>query len=168
MENADKISWIAQIFQNPIADAIIFVGLIALVIILAVLGNKGLLKINVKGVTLGNDETERMIVRQQVEYAKAAVDTFVESIGYSVDNRYRARYISELALDIIIESICYNHIVKDSFYIDGKVDKIWAIIMKYAASDEYKTDEFKNKVSTEVRKCFEHLVDLRKYYKENK
>lgn len=157
-------SWIGQVFGNPIAAAIVIVGILAIIVTVAILGKKGLLRVSIKGINIGNGETERMICRQQVEYIKAAVDTFIEKVGYTVENRYRARYISELAIDVLVEAVMYNHIVKDSFYIDGKVDKIWSNIMKYAISPEYKTDEFKEKVANDVRKCIEHLVDLRQYY----
>lgn len=161
-------SWLAGMFSNPVADAILIIGILAIIITLAILSKKGLLKLSIKGLSIGNGETERMICRQQVEYIKAAVDTFLEANGYTVENRYRARYISELAIDVLVEAVMYNHITKDTFYIDGKIDKIWSCIMKYSISPEYKTEEFKSKVSNEVRKCIEHLVDLRKYYQEKK
>lgn len=160
----EKASWLAEIFSNPVASAILIVGILAIIITVAILGKKGLLSISVKGINIGNGETERMICRQQIEYCKAAVDTFIEKVGYTVDNRYRARYISELALDVLVESICYNHITTDSFYINGKVEKIWALVMKYAITPDYKTEDFKNKVSNEVHHCIEHLVEIRSYY----
>lgn len=160
----DKASWLSDIFSNPIASAILIIGILAIIITLGVLGKKGLLRVSIKGVSIGNGETERMICRQQIEYCKAAVDTFIEKVGYTTDNRYRARYIAELALDVLIESICYNHITTDSFYINGKVEKIWALVMKYAITPDYKTEDFKDKVSNEVHHCIEHLVEIRKYY----
>lgn len=161
----DKASWLSDIFSNPIASAILIIGILAIIITLGVLGKKGLLRVSIKGVSIGNGETERMICRQQIEYCKAAIDTFVEKVGYTVENRYRARYISELVLDLCTEMIVYNHIDAESdFYWRNKAEKAWSIIVKYAITPEYKTDAFKASVFEEMKKLVVHLVEIRSYY----
>lgn len=163
--NNNDTSWIGQVFGNPIASAIVIVGILAIIVTVAILGKKGLLRVSIKGINIGNGDLERTIVRQQIEYTKSIVDTFVEKIGYSTENRYRARYISELVLDLCTEMIVYNHIDAESdFYWRNKAEKAWSIIVKYAISDEYKTDAFKASVFEEMKKLVVRLVEIRSYY----
>ena len=163
--NNNDTSWLAGMFSNPIADAVLIVGILAIIITLAILSKKGLLKLSIKGLSIGNGDLERTIVRQQIEYCKAAVDTFLEANGYTVENRYRARYISELVLDLCTEMIVYNHIDAESdFYWRNKAEKAWSIIVKYAITPEYKTDAFKASIFEEMKKLVVHLVEIRSYY----
>lgn len=162
----EKTSWLAGMFNNPVADAILIIGIIGIVTVLAVFGKKGLLSVNIKGVSIGNGELERTIVRNQIDYCKSAVDAFVNSLPETEENKWRRRYIGELIFDVFVECISYNHINKSNFYIDNKTEKIWATIIKYSNEDEYRTQEFRNHISNKSREVFERLVDIRDYYSQ--
>lgn len=141
------------------------VGIGMLVALLAFLAKKGIISFKGKGLSIGNGDLERSILRQQIEYTKSIIDTFVEKVGYTEENVYCARYVSELVLDLCIEMIVYNHIDAESdFYWRNKAEKAWSIIVKYAASDRYKTDAFKVSVFEEMKKLITHLVEIRIYY----
>ncbi len=161
----EKASWLAEL--NPVSVGIICIAIITLVIIISILIKKGILRFKGKGFVIGNDN-ERTIVRSQVDYCKAQCYSFMSSNNIEENNKYLARYITELVFDELVSAIMYNHISKDNVYIINKIEIIWSIIVKYAKSDYYKTDEFKNKISLEVRKTIEHLVDIRKYFLEEK
>lgn len=143
----------------------VVVGIGALVILFAVLAKKGLISFNGHGLNVGTGDLERSIVRQQIEYTKSIIDTFVETVGYTEENLYRARYVSELILDLCTEMIIYNHIDAESdFYWRNKAEKVWSIIVRYADSDKYKTDAFKVTIFEEMKKLITHLVEIRRYY----
>lgn len=161
----EKASWLAD--MNPISMGIVCAALLALVVILAVLVKKGILRFKGKGLTIGNDG-ERTIVRSQVDYCKAQCYSFMSSHKIEENNKYLARYITELVFDELVSAIMYNHISKDNVYITNKVEIIWSIIIKYAKSDCFKSEDFKNKVASEVRETIEHLVDIREYFLEEK
>lgn len=141
------------------------IGIGALVILFAALVKKGLISFKGHGLNIGTGDLERSIVRQQIEYTKSIIDTFVEKVGYTEENLYRARYVSELILDLCTEMIIYNHIDAESdFYWRNKAEKVWSIIVRYAASDKYKTDAFKVSIFEEMKKLINHLVEIRRYY----
>ncbi len=140
--------------------------LLLLILVLTLLSKSGLIKYKGKGLTIGNDENTRKIVRQQTEYCKAAVDTFIASINGEKVDKWKKRYIGELCNDVFVDAICYNHITRDVFYIENKVDKIFAIISKYSNLDEYKTNEFRLQVYEQVSKVINKLVDIKEYYEK--
>ena len=48
----------------------ILVTILLLVVVLAILGKKGLFSFDLKGIKMGSSENERTIIRQQSEWAK--------------------------------------------------------------------------------------------------
>lgn len=141
----------------------------ALVILLGVLAKKGLIAYKGKGLSVGSADSERTIVRQQIEYTKTAVEIMTNQLitAFESADEWRVRYICELIYDVYIEAISFNHITKDSFYIETKADKIWAIIQRETVTENFKNDEFKRTVYNECKKVIEKLVDIKEYYSKS-
>lgn len=142
------------------------VGIGMLVALLAFLAKKGIISFKGKGLRIGSAENERVIVRQQIEFCKTQTETMANYIisSYKGTDEWRIKYICELVYDIWIEAISYNHITKDSFYIQNKFEKVWAVILKETFTERFSSEEFKKIVFEECKKVVERLVDIKDYY----
>lgn len=142
------------------------IGIVALVILFAVLVKKRLISFKGHGLSVGTAESERAIVRQQIEFCKTQTETMANQLidQHKDADEWRIRYICELVYDIWIETISYNHITKDSFYIQNKFEKVWSIILKESFTESFSNDEFKKVVFEECKKVIERLVDIKDYY----
>lgn len=145
---------------------LIITGLIILVGLLGWFGKKGIISFKGKGLSVGHESIERTVVRQQIEYTKTAVELMTNQLTTTFESadEWRVRYICELIYDVYIEAISFNHITKDTFYIETKADKIWAIIQRETVTANFKNDEFKRAVYDECKKVIERLVDIKEYY----
>ena len=142
------------------------IGIGALIILFAVLVKKRLISFKGYGLSVGTAENERLLVRQQIEFCKTQSETMANQIigSYKDADEWRIKYICELIYDVWIEAISYNHITKDSFYIQNKFEKVWAIILKETHSEIFTSEEFKKVVFDECKKVIERLVDIKDYY----
>lgn len=142
------------------------VGIGMLVALLAFLAKKGIVSFKGKGIRIGSAENERTIVRQQIEFCKTQTETMANYIisSYKDADEWRIKYICELVYDIWIEAISYNHITKDSFYIQNKFEKVWAVILKETFTEGFSSEEFKKIVFDECKRVVERLVDIKDYY----
>ena len=141
-------------------------GIAALIVLFSVLVKKRLISFKGKGLNIGSAENERTIVRQQIEFCKTQTETMANKLidSYKDADEWRIKYICELVYDIWIEAISYNHITKDSFYIQNKFEKVWATILKETFTEAFSSEEFKKVVFDECKKVVERLVDIKEYY----
>lgn len=144
----------------------IVLGIAALITLFAFLVKKGLISFKGHGFNVGTAENERTILRQQIEFCKTQTETTANKLIdlYKDVDEWRIKYICELVYDIWIEAISYNHITKDSFYIQNKFEKVWAIILKETFNERFSSEEFKKVVFDECKKVVERLVDIKDYY----
>ena len=142
------------------------IGIGALITLFAVIAKKGLFSFNGHGLSVGTAESERAIVRQQIEFCKTQTETMANKLidSYKDADEWRIRYICERVYDIWIEAISCNHITKDTFYIQNKFEKVWSIILKETFTESFSNDEFKKVVFEECKKVVERLVDIKDYY----
>lgn len=142
------------------------IGIGALVILFAILVKKGLISFKGHGLSVGTAESERTIVRQQIEFCKTQAETMANQLidSYKDADKCRIKYICELVYDIWIEAISYNHITKDPFYIQNRFEKVWAVILKETSTESFSNDAFKKVVFEECKKVIERLVDIKDYY----
>lgn len=142
------------------------IGISMLIALIAFLAKKGIISFKGKGLKIGSAENERTILRQQIEFCKTQTETMANKLvdSYKDADEWRIRYICELVYDIWIEAISYNHITKDSFYIQNKFEKVWAIILKETFIEAFSSEEFKKIVFDECKKVVERLVDIKEYY----
>lgn len=161
------MDWITNMDWKSIG--ILGTVLILLILIITLLAKTGLIKFKGKGLTIGYDDKVRAIVRQQTEYCKAMVDTFITTVvdkEYEKTDKWKKRYIAELCNDVFVDAITFNHITRDTFYIENKTDKIFAIICKYSNLDCFKTKDFRLKIYEEVSKVINKMVDIKEYYEK--
>lgn len=156
---------VATILTSPNAVYVIS-GIIIIICLLAYFGKKGLISFRGKGLSVGAVDAERTIVRQQIEYCKTATEIMTNKLikDNPKTDEWRIKYICELVYDVYIEAISYNHITKDTFYVDNKFDKIWAIVLRETVTDAFQNEEFKQFIYKECKAVIEKLVDIKEYY----
>lgn len=155
---------LAEILLSPNA-VFVLVFLLITVIIFAVLGKKGILSFDIKGVKLNSREMERTIIRQQSEWAKLYCDGMEAKIphpeGYNI---WRSRYILECVYDEIMTWVTYNHITTNESYIEIKQNKLIFLINSLTEKKEYHSEEFNSMIKKETKFIIEKLVQIRELY----
>ena len=160
----ENVSWLSNMDWRSIG--ILGVIILALILVITLLSKSGLIKYKGKNLSIGNDTNTRTIVRQQTEYCKAMVDTFTAGLTDENIDKWKKRYIAELCNDVFVDAITFNHITRDTFYVENKTDKIFAIICKYSNLDCFKTKDFRLKIYEEVSKVINKMVDIKEYYEK--
>jgi len=142
-------------------------GVVAVVLILLIAhySKKGLFSFKGKGFSVGQD-TERLIIRQQMQYIAAAVDEAMTEIERTDTwNVWKAKYTAERVVDVLQRAVSFNHISCDKSYVLVKKLEVWSEIQKSDLIDPYySSDEFKQLVYNWVEEAIRDLVDIRKFY----
>ena len=117
------MDWLSTILVN--GDLIKIGGLLLLVTILVyIFIKKGILKMKVGGVSLGNADMERKIMRMQNEYLSTMIKGYymhiIKEHGENFIDKMRFAYVSSIFKDFMQEIIMYNHISDDEEYIKMK------------------------------------------------
>ena len=117
------MDWLSTILVN--GDLIKIGGLLLLVTILVyIFIKKGILKMKVGGVSLGNADIERKIMRLQNDYLNAVIKGYymhiIKEHGENFIDKMRFYYVSSIFKDFMQEIIMYNHISDDEEYIKMK------------------------------------------------
>lgn len=144
----------------------ILIFLVVVIVIGLILGRIGLIKVNTKHVQIGSEQTQRELVRRQVETAY----TFVMSLEGkiitegSMYDRYLTKYILERVYDKVIEWIIFNHITTNQLYVQDKQENIENLVYTMVVDDDFKTPEFKRRMDNWVRELIEQLVQVKEIY----
>lgn len=152
--------------SNGVAIALLIVLVIGLVVICA---RQGLVRIQTDRLTVGRDagETERAILRNQIEWTKLSTQAYEKQIprpeGY---DEYLGRYISELVFDEIVNWIVFNHIEDTRTYIGIKQEIIWNIVQAHVKRPDMRSDEFRRWLDEYVLHVVKNLVAIRGEYKK--
>lgn len=144
----------------------ILIFLVAVIVIGLILGRCGLIKVNTKHVQIGNELTQRELVRRQVETAYTFVMSLEGKIiteGSAYD-RYLTKYILERVYDKVIEWIIFNHITTNQLYVQDKQDNIENLVYTMVVDDDFKTPEFKRRMDNWVKELIEQLVQVKEIY----
>ena len=155
----------ATILTSP--NALLCIGgVIAIIILIAYISKQGLLSFKGKGLTVGRDSIERTVIRQQIEFVRIHTEIMSNQLIHSSKNadEWRIRYLSELIEDVWIDAISFNHITKDTFYIENKFNKVWSIIIKETSTEQFQNDDFKKVIFDTCKEVIEKLVDIKDYY----
>ena len=162
---------IASVLNGNNAIPVIIFALMVL-IVLGILGKKGILSINKCGLRIGADEQERTIIRNQSQWAHLYVMSIKGKIlGEDATEELinKTELILEKAFDKIVDWILYNHISTNSTYIEIKQGEIKSFIYSQNnLDDDYKTPEFAFRMDEWVKELILNLVQIRKEYSENK
>lgn len=144
----------------------ILIFLVAVIVIGLILGRIGLIKVNTKHVQIGNELTQRELVRRQVETAYTFVMSLEGKIiteGSTYD-RYITKYILERVYDKVIEWIIFNHITTNQLYVQDKQENIENLVYTMVVDDNFKTPEFKRRMDNWVKELIEQLVQVKEIY----
>jgi hypothetical protein len=160
------MDWLVNILNNENSwksFIFFFITLITLIILV----KKGIISFKGKGLTVGNDEVERTIIRNQIQYAQTAVGDFYHNIPYwNGRDEYRLRYIMELIIDCFVECAIFNHITNEKIYTELKQRKVWQCVIDHAENPNILTDDFKKKVYEETENILKKFIDIREYHKQ--
>lgn len=144
----------------------VLLTLIVLIIILAILAKKGIFQFNGKGVTIGDNEDERAVIRQQTEWSQLFVQSMRQLPIFEGSDTYHTLYILEKAFDEVLSWIVFNHISDSENYISIKQEKIWNLIQTLVIDKKFTTEEFKQIIYDNTETLIKRLVHIRKNYRK--
>ena len=141
------------------------IGIGALVILFAILVKKGLISFKGKGLKVGNSDTERTIIRNQIMFVKTEISDFYNKIPYFEGrDEWRLKYIMEKCLDVLVDAVSLNHLTLEPVYVNLKCRAVWDEVLQNSDNTNILTDEFKKVVYDETKHIIEKLVEIREYY----
>lgn len=144
----------------------VLLTLIVLIIILAILAKKGIFQFNGKGVTIGDNEDERAVIRQQTEWSQLFVQSMRQLPIFEGSDTYHTLYILEKAFDEVLNWIVFNHISDSENYISIKQEKIWNLIQTLVIDKKFTTEEFRQVIYDNTETLIKRLVHIRKNYRK--
>lgn len=155
---------IEHVLLSPnVTVILLFLAFVAIGV--AILSKSGILNIHTQNIQIGAADKERDIIRQQIEWIRLHCEGAEASLskpeGY---NEWLGKYIAEKVYDEYVDWITFNHISSSPAYIEVKQDKIINIIHKYAILNDFKSEEFDNKIKDDIKLTIEKLVQIRKTY----
>ena len=148
-----------------IIPVLIFTLIVLLIVILLI--KKGLISVNTKAVKVGTSESERAIIRQQIEWVHLHCDSLEKSLPHPQNyDIWRSKYILERMYDEIVDWITFNHICTSEGYISIKQERIWATIQSLVRKNEFSTPEFKEFIYKDTEYIIRRLVHIRQVYNQ--
>ena len=137
----------------------------SLVILFAVLVKKGLISFKGKGLKVGNNDTERTIIRNQIMFVKTEISDFYNRIPYFEGrDEWRLKYIMEKCLDVLVDAISLNHLTLEPVYLELKCRAVWDEVLQNSDDANILTDDFKKTVYDETKHIIEKLIEIREFY----
>ena len=158
------MEWLASVINGKNAIPIIIIAVL-LVVIIAILAKKGIISFKGKGLTVGNNETERTIIRNQIMFVNTEISDFYNKIPF-FDGRdeWRLKFIMEKCLDVFVDAISLNHITLEPMYVELKCRAVWDEVLQNADNPTILSDDFKKTIYDETKKIIEKLISIREYY----
>lgn len=148
-----------------IIPVLIFTLIVLLTVILLI--KKGLISVNTKAVRVGTSESERAIIRQQIEWVHLHCDSLEKSLPHPQNyDIWRGKYILERMYDEIVDWITFNHICTSEGYISIKQERIWATIQSLVRKEEFSSPEFKEFIYKDTEYIIRRLVHIRQVYNQ--
>lgn len=143
----------------------VVLGVAALITLFAVLAKKGLISFKGKWLKVGNNDTERTIIRNQIMFVNTEISDFYNKIPYFEGrDDWRLKYIMEKCLDVFVDAISLNHITKEPVYMELKCRAVWDEVIQNADNANILSDDFKKVVYDETKLIIEKLIEIREFY----
>lgn len=152
------------------SNNVIQLGAIILLILLTIslLAKMGLMSLRFKGLSMGNGDRERDIIRHQIDFAESACTEFYVKLEKKENfDKWRAKYIMERCFDEFIYFIVYNHLSADEIYIALRQADIWKTLQENITVDDnpyYCSDEFQKLVYDAVEDVIKKLFKIKEFY----
>ena len=143
----------------------VVLGIAALITLFAVLAKRGLISFKGKGLKVGNNDTERTIIRNQIMFCKTEISDFYNKIpNFEGRDDWRLKYIMEKCLDVFVDAISLNHITTEPVYMELKCRAVWDEVLQNADNANILTEDFKKVVYDETKLIIEKLIEIREFY----
>lgn len=161
------MDWLSTILVD--GDLIKIGGLLLLITILVyIFIKKGILKMKVGGVSLGNADMERKIMRMQNEYLNAVIKGYymhiIKEHGENFIDKMRFAYVSSIFKDFMQEIIMYNHISDDEEYIKMKQLLLKNLIYSIDDLDVDTLNVLEKDIDNKVEDIINTFTRIRKQY----
>lgn len=129
---------IQTLATNPVTlvVALIIIGIVVYGV------RTGKISYKAHGLNVG-DNSDRILIRNQLEYAETACKGQYRLIRDFCDNEYHARFIIAEVIDVFQAACIHNFISDDEIYIRSKKNLVLLTIQKYATNDHFFTPEFR-------------------------
>ena len=158
------MEWLASVLTSSNAIPIIII-VVLLVVIIAILAKKGIVSFKGKGLTVGNNETERTIIRNQIMFVNTEISDFYSKIpDFPNRDEWRLKFIMEKCLDVFVDAISLNHITLEPMYVELKCRAVWNEVLQNSDNPNILSDDFKKTIYDESKKIIEKLISIREYY----
>ena len=152
------------------SNNVIQLGAIILLILLVIslLTKMGLMSLRFKGLSMGNGDKERNIIRHQIDFAESACTEFYVKLEKKEDfDEWRAKYVMEKCFDEFIYFIVYNHLSSDEIYIALRQADIWKTLQENITVDDnpyYRSEEFRKLVYDAVEDVIKKLFKIKEFH----
>ena len=158
------MEWLVDLINSSNAIPIIIIAIL-LIVIIAILAKKGIVSFKGKGLTVGNNETERTIIRNQIMFVNTEISDFYNKIPlFDGRDEWRLKFIMEKCLDVFVDAISLNHITLEPMYIELKCRAVWDEVLQNSDNPNILSDDFKKTIYDETKKIIEKLISIREYY----
>lgn len=152
------------LMSKAFIPTIIFLTLFIVILVVGV--KQGWFKFKGKGITIGDDERERTIIRQQIEYSEVVCNALINTFPKDLNlDYYRTKYIIEKVFDELVKTISFNHISNDEAYVSVKQEVIYNVVLSRTEKDYFRTPEFKEFAFKWVKDVIRKLVSIREMNK---
>ena len=143
----------------------VVLGIAALIVLFAFLAKRGLISFKGKGLKVGNNDTERTIIRNQIMFVNTEISDFYNKIpNFEGRDEWRLKYIMEKCLDVFVDAISLNHITTEPVYMELKCRAVWDEVLQNADNANILSDDFKKVVYDETKLIIEKLIEIREFY----
>lgn len=164
MNEEKSMNWLSEVLTSGNAIPLV-IAVAGLILLVAFLAKKGIIKFKGHGLSVGNDEVERTIIRNQIMFCKTEISDFYSKIPYFEGrDDWRLKYIMEKCLDVFIDAISFNHITLEPVYVELKCRAVWDEVLQNAEDPRILTDDFKNVIYDETKRIIEKLIAIREFY----
>ncbi len=153
--------------SNAVGVLLILGFLVVVLIIVAIVLIKGnYFQIHTQAVSVGYQEKERNIIRQQLDYVWLHLEEAEANLPK--DDDYNAHLGREIILNVYMEYskwISFNHINRTDLYMQVKQSTLVSLVNKLTENERYKSEEFKQYIKDDTKATIQELIRIRETYK---
>ena len=149
---------------------LVLILVLIIVVLLIFAGKRGIFAIHTDKFTVGSNDSELTIIRQQADWAYLYVMSLEGKLtGITTEHdRYFTKYLLERCYDSVVKWITYNHISDNPAYIEIKQSEISSIVFSEDVGEGFRTQEFKTRLNNWVQEIILNLIQIRKIYSKNR
>lgn len=106
-------------------------------------------------------DDERTILREQINYMKAVIESQVKYLPMDKLDLYRTKYILSKVYDFFMQIIIFNHIVDSPLYIETKQIALYSMVYNMTDNEFFKTDEMQKMIYNLTETILKRLLAIR-------